>query len=141
MIPINEEVMLPEEELSFTPSRSSGPGGQNVNKVNTRMTVLLDIRGSLSFSEEQKQLIFERLHTRISREGVLRVASQRHRTQGENRDEAVRRLVELIRSALKQEPPRKKTRIPVSANAVRLDAKRKRSTVKRARRNLSGEEE
>ena len=90
MIDIQTGLSIPEGELTFTFSRSGGPGGQNVNKVNTRATLFFDVRNSPSLSEEQKALILERLKGRIDREGVMRVISQRHRTQGDNREEAGR---------------------------------------------------
>ena len=141
MIEIGEGIFLPEEELSFIFARSSGPGGQNVNKVNTRVTVRLDVRNSPSFSGDQKRLILDELRTRIDRNGVLRVVSQRHRTQGENREAAVRRLVELLRAALKPKKPRKKTAVPQRVRLERIEAKRRRSTVKQARAKVTGDDE
>jgi ribosome-associated protein len=96
VLTINETLTLSERELSYSTSRSSGPGGQNVNKIESRVTVLFDVTGSRTLSEEQKRLIFERLATRINREGVLRVISQKHRTQAANRDEARLRLATLL---------------------------------------------
>jgi ribosome-associated protein len=133
--------MIPESELTFTFSRSGGPGGQNVNKVNTRATLYFDIRNSPSLSEEQKTLILERLDGRIDREGVMRVVSQRHRTQGENREEAAERFAELLRYALERRPSRKKTRIPFQTRQKRLEEKKQRSEVKRARGKVRGAEE
>ncbi len=85
MLEIMPGVAIAEDELRFEVSRSGGPGGQNVNKVETRVAVLLDLERAPGLSTEQRQLVRERLHTRISRQGVLRVVSQKHRTQGANR--------------------------------------------------------
>jgi ribosome-associated protein len=92
---VTDTLSIPEEELRFKASRSSGPGGQNVNKLNTRMTLLFDVRNSPSLSQEQKESIQRRLATRINHEGVLRVVCQRHRTQAANRRGATQRFVEV----------------------------------------------
>ncbi len=140
MIEIQEDLSIPEDEVTFAFSRSGGPGGQNVNKVSTRATLYFDVRNSPSLSEERKTLIMERLAGRIDKEGVLRVVSQRYRTQGENREETVRRFAELLRGALEIKRARKKTRTPFSAHRERLEKKKKRSEVKRARGKVTGEE-
>ena len=118
------------EELVFKHSRSSGPGGQNVNKVNTRVTVLLDVAGSSGFTEWQKKRILKRLSSRATKEGVVRVVSQRYRTQKANRRAAVERLAELLSEALKNKPIRKKTRIPAHTKQHRLEQKRHQSRLK-----------
>jgi ribosome-associated protein len=133
MIPISDDLSIPDEEVSFTTSRSGGPGGQNVNKLETRVTLRFDLAGSPSLSEEQKARLRERLATRITKDGVLHVTSQRHRTQAANREAAVERFAELVRENLREEPPRKKTRPSRAAKARRLEAKRRRSDRKRER--------
>lgn len=125
--------MIPDEELSFATSRSGGPGGQNVNKLETRVTVRFDVAGSPSLSEEQRQRLLERLATRITREGVLHVTSQKHRTQGENREAAAARLRELVTGALREETPRKPTRVSKAAKRRRVEAKKRRGERKRER--------
>ena len=133
MIPIDENLAIPEEDVAFITSRSGGPGGQNVNKLETRVTLRFDLDGSSSLSEEQKARLRERLATRITKDGVLQVTSQRHRTQGANREAAVERFAELLRDNLREEAPRKKTRPSRAAKARRLDAKRRHSQRKKDR--------
>jgi len=133
MIEVHDRTSIPENEINFTFSRSSGPGGQNVNKVNTRATLLFDVRNSPSLSEEQKELVLDRLKGRINREGILRVISHRHRTQGENRDAAMARFAELLHYALERKTVRKKTKVPFITRQKRLEEKKRRSEVKRDR--------
>ena len=131
---ITDSVSISDDDIDFTAARSSGPGGQNVNKVNTRVTVLLDVYRCTGLSGEEKQVVLERLATRINKEGVLRVVSQRHRTQKENRKAATARLVELLRGALKKEKKRKRTRIPAGERMRRLENKKRRGDIKRLRK-------
>lgn len=133
MIEINGGIFIPEDELSFKFSRSGGPGGQNVNKVNTRVTLLFDVASCESFSDVQKKRILKRLATRANKNGVIRVVSQRYRTQKANRGAVVERLVELLREALKKKPVRKKTAVPYAARQKRLEQKRRRSLLKQQR--------
>ena len=133
MIKITDCVFIPEEELKFTASLSSGPGGQNVNKVSSRITLWFDVVNSPALSPEQKDLVMRRLATRIGKNGVLRVISQQTRSQLENRELAIERFAELLRDALKQVPIRKKTRVSKGAKLRRLEEKKQRSGVKRER--------
>jgi ribosome-associated protein len=128
-----EGVPIPEGELVFKASRSSGPGGQNVNKLNTRVTVLLDVAGSPSLSEQQKQQILSRLAGRVDKDGVLHVTAQKHRSQEANRRAAVERLQQLVQAALQPVPVRRKTKVPVAARERRLQEKKQRSDRKRQR--------
>ena len=133
MIVINDQISIDDDELDFVATRSSGPGGQNVNKVATRITLRFDLAGSPSLAPEHKERIGERLATRISKAGVLRVSSQRHRTQKANREAAVERFVELVRDALEVRPKRRPTRAPRSVDRRRLEDKRRRARLKRER--------
>jgi ribosome-associated protein len=133
MIEIDGGLAIPDEEVAFATSRSGGPGGQNVNKLETRVTLRFDLAGSTALSEEQKARLRERLGTRITRAGVLQVTSQRHRTQAANRDAAVERFAELVREALQEEAPRRKTKPSRAAKARRVEAKRRQSERKRER--------
>lgn len=133
MVRITDDLDIPEAELGSTTSRSSGPGGQNVNKVNTRVTLLWDVKSSPSLSEEQRVLLLERLGGRINKDGVLQVSSQRHRTQHANKEAASARLAELVAGALSEESPRVPTSVPPSSNRRRLQEKRRHSRLKRER--------
>lgn len=133
MIEITNRISIPDEELRFTASRSGGPGGQNVNKVNTRVTLWFDILNSPSLFEEDKERIMGRLGSRIDKDGILRVVAQETRSQAANRELALERFVELLQSALKQVPIRKKTRVSKGAKLRRLEDKRQRSMLKNER--------
>ncbi len=133
MVEIMNGVPLAEEELRFEVSRSGGPGGQNVNKVATRVALCFDVPSSASLTSEQKVRVLSKLSSRLTGAGVLRVISQRHRTQTANRRAALERFAELLAGALVQAPPRHRTRTPFSARARRLDAKKRRGALKSER--------
>lgn len=137
MIKIGSGIFIAEDELVFKFSRGGGPGGQNVNKVNTRVTVLFDAANSRSFSDVQKERILKVLATRADKGGVIRVISQRHRTQKANRRAAVERLEELLREALKKKAVRKKTKVPEAVKRRRLEEKRRQSLLKKQRAERS----
>jgi len=124
---------IAQGELQFAYSRSSGPGGQNVNRVETRVTLLFDVDASPGLTDSQKRRIHERLATRINKNGVLRVVSQRFRTREANRRAAVERFEELLAEALRRERPRRKTRVPRAVKRRRIDSKRRRGEIKRSR--------
>jgi ribosome-associated protein len=133
MIEVTHEISIPEEELRFTASLSSGPGGQNVNKVSSRVTLWFDLVNSPSLSPEEKELIARRLGGRVGKNGVLRVISQQTRSQAANRELAINRFVELLRDAVRQVPVRKKTRVSKAGKLRRLEEKKQRSIVKHGR--------
>jgi ribosome-associated protein len=124
---------IAEHELRFAYSRSSGPGGQHVNRVETRVTLLFDVAASPSLTDEQKRRVRTRLATRVSKAGVLRVVSQRHRTREANRRAAIERFEELLAEALRRPRPRRKTRVSAAAKRRRIEAKRRRGEIKRSR--------
>ena len=124
---------LSRDEVVFAFSRSDGPGGQNVNKVNTRVTLRFDVEGSAHFSPAQKERIRRKLARRIGRDGVLQVSSTRFRSQDKNRTDAWERFLALLAQALHTDPPRRRSGPPPASRAQRLDEKRRRAVVKRGR--------
>jgi ribosome-associated protein len=141
MIQITSGIFVSEDELVFRASRSGGPGGQNVNKTSTRVTLLFDVGNCSSFSDVQKERILARLAGRVGKSGVIRVVSQKHRTQRANRNAAVERLQQLLADALRIRAVRKETAIPYAAKDRRLAQKRRRSLLKqqRAKTNSRGD--
>ena len=133
IIKITERLFIPEDELYFTASRSSGAGGQNVNKVSTRITLWFDVLKSPTLSEEEKQQILKKLSTRMNKAGVLWVNAQQTRSQVSNRELALQRFVELIELALTKPRFRKKTRISRRVQEERIAEKKRRSRVKASR--------
>ena len=140
MIRILPGLSIPDDELSFTASRSGGPGGQNVNKVSSKVTLRFDVRASPSLSSEQKRRILTKLGRRVSSEGILRVVSQRSRSQALNRDAAEIRFAELLRGALASPKLRRKTEVPAARRHSRLEEKRHHSEIKRVRVWRKGED-
>lgn len=135
---IDDSLLIPREELTFTTARSSGPGGQHVNKVETRVTLRFDVAASPSLDEEQRRRIREALATRINKAGVLLVSAQAHRSQLANRELAVERFAALLRDALAETPERRPTRPSRTARRRRLEIKRRRGRLKRERSGPDG---
>lgn len=135
---INNKIRIPEKELEFKISRSSGPGGQNVNKLNTKVAVIFDIENSGALKAEQKEIILRKLAYRLTKDKKLIVVSQQFRTQRANRDYAVEKLEGLIENALKKPKTRRPTRPTYTAVEKRLKRKKQRSVIKRQReKNIS----
>ncbi|MHB9132598.1 MAG: alternative ribosome rescue aminoacyl-tRNA hydrolase ArfB [Armatimonadota bacterium] len=134
LIEITPTLALPRTEVQFRTSRSSGPGGQHVNKVETRVELLFDVANSPSLTDEQKMRIYDALSTRIDDSGVLHVTSERYRSQFKNREDAVERFAALLEHALRPRKSRQPTRVPRRAREARLQDKRQRSEIKQRRR-------
>lgn len=131
---IRESLTIPLAELHFRSSRSGGPGGQNVNKLETRVELLFDVRNSPSLNEDQREAIFSNLAPKIDRNGVLRVVAQEARSQWENRQRAVDKFIALLQKALKPRKKRIATKPTAAARLERLRAKKIRSEKKKMRK-------
>jgi ribosome-associated protein len=129
---LEDGVVVPASLLRAARSRSGGPGGQNVNKVETRVTIEVDV-DALPLTDAKKDLVRQRLAGRINREGALRVTSQSERSQLANRDRALARMEELLRDAIAEREIRRPTRTPRAQKQRRLDEKKRRSETKRLR--------
>jgi ribosome-associated protein len=131
---IRGSVVIPESELVWRFSRSSGPGGQGVNTTDSRVELLFDLAASPSLSGELRERAIARLGSRLSR-GVISVTSSEHRSQLRNREEAEHRLVAILRDAITPPPrPRRPTTPTRGSVNRRLEVKKRRSEVKRLRR-------
>lgn len=125
--------LLPESELEFTFVRSSGPGGQNVNKVNSKAVLRWNLLSSRALSEELRERVKRVLEARLTRDGCLLVTSDRFRDQGRNREDCIEKLHAILRAASTPPRPRKKTKPTRSSSRKRLESKSLHSEKKRAR--------
>lgn len=132
---VTRTVVIPDREISFRFSRSSGPGGQNVNRRETQVELIFDVAGSPSLGPRQRARAMERLATRLDASGKLHIVASEARTQGQNREIALDRFRSLMLAALAPDPPKRKaTRPGRKATERRLNSKRRRSLQKRERR-------
>lgn len=136
---ISPSVSIPLSELEFSRSRSGGPGGQHVNKVETSVTLRFNVADSPFLTKKQKGQIASKLSGRMDKHGSLSITARDTRSQKANKDKAIERFVELMRHALKKPKFRVKTRPSRAAKARRLDAKKKRGAVKRMRKRPTDE--
>lgn len=134
MLRISPLITIPEDELHFEFIRASGPGGQNVNKVASAVQLRFDVQNSPSLPEEIKQRLAKLAKTRMTETGLLVIEAKRFRSQERNREDAIQRLIQLIRQAEKAPTPRQKTKPSQAAKEYRLRAKKRRGEIKRGRR-------
>jgi ribosome-associated protein len=139
-IDITDGLRIPENEVTFLFGRSGGPGGQNVNKVSTRVELLFDIGASRSFDEGEKNILRAALRNRTGAGGILRIRSDGSRSQWTNRQEALRKFSALIARALKPVKKRAPSRPTRASRAERFAAKKRKGTLKRLRGRVSGDE-
>jgi ribosome-associated protein len=137
---VSPALSLPLAELEYRASRSGGPGGQHVNTSSTRVEVWWDVAGSSALTEEQRARLLARLATRLDSAGRLRLVSSGSRSQLRNREEVTERLRDLVAAALRVPKARKRTQPSRAAKAARLEAKRRRSAIKRERRTPGTDE-
>src|ERR1700681_1153237 len=135
LLAVNESLSIPRTELDVRVSRSSGAGGQHVNKTSSRVENFWNIVSSRALSEEQRARLREKLASRLTTEGSIRVVASDMRSQSRNRELAEERLAEMVRRALIVPRKRKATKPTRAAKEARLDSKKRHSTKKRDRRN------
>lgn len=133
MIQVTNSIAIDEDELQESFIRASGPGGQNVHKVSSAVQLRFDVRQSPSLPDEVKARLERIAGKRLTGDGVLVITAQRFRTQERNREDAVARLVELIRQATERPKPRRPTRPTLASKKRRLEAKGRRSDIKKVR--------
>lgn len=130
---INNYTAIPSSEISFRFSRSGGPGGQNVNKLETKVELLFDVVNSAGLTEEQKQRILVREKNRIDGEGILSVTAQESRSQSANRESAVEKFIAILSGALAKRKKRIKTRASKASREKRIEGKKRRGKTKQMR--------
>jgi ribosome-associated protein len=135
MIHITDHISIDERELEERFIRASGPGGQNVNKLNTAVQLRFDVRHSPSLRDDVRARLERLAGQRLTNDGVLVITAQRHRTQERNRQDALDRLIELIRRAAVTPKPRRPTKPTKGSRERRLQGKKQRSTIKGLRRD------
>ena len=132
---INSSLVIPVSELQWRFSKASGPGGQNVNKTDSRVELIFDIKGSSVLIDFQKQRLMERYKNRLIR-GCLKVVAAEERSQYQNRQYASMRMADLLREGLKPPPkPRKPTKPTRRSQQRRIDSKKQRGALKQQRQN------
>ena len=141
MIQVTPEIAIDESEIQLDFVRASGPGGQNVNKVATAVQLRFDVTGSSSLPEDVRARLLSLARGYINENGVLIIDARSFRTQTANRQDAVERLVELIRRAVLKPAIRRKTKPTLASKQRRLETKSRRSGIKKLRRPVSHENE
>jgi ribosome-associated protein len=137
---ITTAIRIPFSEIEFQTSRSGGPGGQNVNKVETRVELRFDLSHSSAFHDATKLKLLAKLSSLLTKEGILCISSQESRSQWQNKQLAIEKFVELLRRALKPSKKRIKTKPSRAARQKRLEHKRQHGEIKRQRRHRPDDE-
>lgn len=132
-LPIKNGIVIPDHELEITASRTSGPGGQHVNKTSTRITVRWNVQITRALSDEQRERVLQKLQPRLTTTGDLIVHNSTSRSQQQNKELALLRLAGIVRKALQVPKKRIPTRAPKMAKEARLRSKTKRSLIKKLR--------
>ena len=140
-IRIDERISLAGDEVSEQFVRSPGPGGQNVNKLATAVQLRFDARGSPSLPEDVRERLLELAGTRATKHGEIVISAHRFRTRERNREDALERLVSLVRRAAVADEPRKPTQPSVASKRRRLEDKRRRARLKHGRQRLAPDTE
>ena len=140
MLEINSDITIKTAEIRFDFVRSSGPGGQNVNKVASAAQLRFDIRNSTSIPDEIKPRLIKLAGKRVSSEGILLIDARTSRSQSQNRTEALERLKSLILKALHKPKPRRKTKPTAASKEKRLRSKKIRGNLKRLRGNVKDDD-
>jgi ribosome-associated protein len=137
LLRVNDAFSIPRGELDVRVSRSSGAGGQHVNKTSSRVEIFWNVRGSPALSEDQRVRLLDRLASRLTTDGSVRIVASEMRSQTRNRDLAEEKLADLVRRALVIPKKRRPTRPTKASKEARLEGKKRRSNTKRERRNKS----
>jgi|SRR5581483_4879560 len=135
MIPVTAHIALQDDEIVENFVRASGPGGQNVNKLSTAVQLRFDVRHSPSLPAEVRTRLEVLAGSRLTRDGILVIIAQRHRTQGRNRQDALERLIDLIRRAAVAPVKRRPTRPTFGSRQRRIEGKKRRAGIKKLRRS------
>ncbi len=136
MIIVNNSIQIDERDIQFEFIRASGPGGQNVNKVASSVQLRYDVMNSSSLGLEVKQRLVKLAKNRITGNGILIIEAKRYRTQEQNRQDAINRLINLIQKTAEKPKQRIKTKPTITSKAVRVDEKKRRGEIKRTRQSI-----
>ncbi len=128
-----------QKEITYKTSRSGGKGGQNVNKVSSKVELLFSVNNSVLFSDEEKALLNQKIQARLNKDGLVQVICDEERSQYLNKEKAIERLIVLLTKALHVQKIRKPTKVSKTAKAARLDKKRINADKKESRKRNFGD--